>query len=139
MNTALSPDENTLLDAVYFSNEEGSNASATGFFITGQTYFGEYHGDDPNHPIPSMVVHGVEQAVNDNACGRATVVHGNEWVLERGPSAGMGLMSDGCWMVDYAIIELLLGKVAGSVTQGGAAMFVYGPREAVLSSDYYCR
>jgi hypothetical protein len=137
-NTIEGGNRNTILNVHYFSNDHDSNASSTGFFITGRRYIGENHGHDRKHPLPSMALYGVEPGVNDNVCGRSVVVHGNDDIADSGPHAGMHRMSSGCFMLDYKYVEEFITIVEGSASEGGAAMFAYGPREASLPNDFYC-
>lgn len=60
--------------ATSFSNNPSSNKSSPGFYITGETYNGK-HGY-------SLKLNGVEKGINDNAYGRAIVVHGADYVNE---------------------------------------------------------
>ncbi|MGZ3711112.1 MAG: murein L,D-transpeptidase catalytic domain-containing protein, partial [Bdellovibrionota bacterium] len=59
---------------------------------------------DPKHPTYSLVLQGVETDVNDNACTRATVIHGTTKISESGKDAGVHLMSSGCPMVSYQAV-----------------------------------
>jgi hypothetical protein len=135
-----------------------SNATATGLFIAGNDYYGHYNGakkevtkktrkgrkytvqvmEDPRHPKHSLVLYGVEADINDNACERATVIHGTTKISESGKNAGVHLMSSGCPMVDYHAVEHIVERLHGDADQGGAAILAYGPREAQLDDDYYC-
>lgn len=142
----------------FFSNKPNSNATATGLYVAGTPYRGRYDGPtkevtkknkkgkkrvvkvkvDPKHPKPSLVLHGVEADVNDNACIRATVIHGTTKISENGKEAGVHLMSSGCPMVDYKAVSRIVDHVKGAKDKGGAAILAYGPREAALDDNYYC-
>ncbi|MGE3261734.1 MAG: murein L,D-transpeptidase catalytic domain-containing protein [Bacteriovoracia bacterium] len=141
-----------------FSNKPNSNATATGFYIAGHAYVGKYDGpkiekvkklkngktktitvkEDPKHPKFSLVLHGIEPEVNDNACNRATVIHGTSKISEAGKNEGVHLMSSGCPMVDYRAVNRIVESLKGERDQGGAAILSFGPREAALDDDYYC-
>jgi hypothetical protein len=94
--------------------------------------------DDPKHPAYSLVLQGVETDVNDNACARATVIHGTSKISESGKEEGVHLMSSGCPMVDYRAVNHIIEKIHGTESQGGAAILSFGPREAALDDNYYC-
>lgn len=138
-NTIPAPYANTVLNAKYLSNVINSNASASGFYITGEQYYGEWQGPDPQHPLHSLYLHGMEPGVNDNSCERATVFHGNQGLHESGPEIGMNRMSSGCFMLAYEVTDSVIARIRGPDAAGGAAMLVYSPREARLDEDYYCR
>ncbi len=126
LNTHLSYNKNSIKDAVYFSNEIDSNASSSGFFIAGLEYLGKFGR--------SLILHGLEEGINDNACERAVVIHKYSLM---GKSKAHS-MSSGCLMVDKAYINesinLLEGKSdiakEGALEKGGGLVFVYGPRES---------
>lgn len=138
-NTRLEPNKNTILTSRYFSNVKDSKASSTGFYVTGEKYYGENTGSDPNNPKHSMYLHGVEKGINDNSCARVTVIHGSEFVREKGTNQGMKRMSSGCFMVDFDYIEQLHDLIKSPDEHGGTALLTYGAREAALSDDYYCK
>jgi len=58
--------------ARYFSNKPGSLKSSLGFFVTGDTYEGEY-----GH---SLYLYGMDKGFNDRAKARGIVVHGAHYV-----------------------------------------------------------
>lgn len=136
-NRTLRQNQNSLDWVKYFSNEEGSNASPSGLFITGKGYQGIWKG--PKGDKYSMVLHGIEPGVNDMSCERTIVMHGNQNVRERGFSKGAREMSHGCFMVDYNIVNQMVGRLMGTNNQGGAYFFAYGPREAEMDASAYCR
>lgn len=135
-NKQLRPQKNNLDWAKYFSNEEGSRASATGLYITGQAYQGNWKG--PKGDKFSMVLHGVEGGINDMACERTIVMHGNEDIRESGWKKGARQMSAGCFMVDYNLVNRMVSRLRGSERAGGSVFFVHGPREEALDSSAYC-
>ncbi|GAA3941702.1 murein L,D-transpeptidase catalytic domain family protein [Hymenobacter algoricola] len=57
-----------------FSNQNGSEMSSLGFYVTGNTYSGK-HG-------LSLKLNGLDPGYNTNAGTRAVVVHGAEYVCE---------------------------------------------------------
>lgn len=136
-NKKLRPMKNSLDWAKYFSNEEGSKASATGLYITGKSYQGHWKG--PKGDKFSMVLHGVEPQVNDMACERTIVMHGNEDIRESGYRKGARQMSNGCFMVDYKLVNKMVRRLQGSANAGGSVFFVYGPREAAMDASAYCQ
>ena len=143
-NQTLSRGKNSVLDIEYFSNVLGSNASSTGFYITGQIYQGSWVG--PRGDKFSLVLHGISRQKNDNACERLVVVHGNAYVKESGTSEGVRRMSSGCFMLDYDHVNEVVDKIRGGggeyfpgeAMTGGAVFFTYGPAEAALPKNYYC-
>ncbi len=56
----------------YFSNKHGSLQSSLGFFVTGDTYNGEYGY--------SLYLFGMDEGFNDKATARGIVVHGAHYV-----------------------------------------------------------
>jgi hypothetical protein len=56
----------------YFSNKPGSLKSSLGFFVTGDTYNGEYGY--------SLYLYGMDQGFNDKAKERGIVIHGAPYV-----------------------------------------------------------
>ena len=55
-----------------FSNRTSSHQSSLGFYVTGNTYYGE-HG-------LSLKIEGLDRGFNDNARRRNIVIHGSEYV-----------------------------------------------------------
>ena len=123
INTHLSKNKNSVKYARYFSNEPGSNAPSSGFFTSGVEYEGKFGR--------SMVLHGLEKGINDNACERAVVVHKHLMVTQ----SQAFVLSSGCAMVskDYinTVINLLEGteNTDNGVQTNGGVVFIYGPRE----------
>lgn len=114
----MSPKANSVLKAVHFSNALGQNASVGGFYLTGGEYPGKYGR--------SLVLHGLEKNVNDNACARAVVIHQNHLVNDRGTN----IMSSGCPMVSDRRIDAVVGAL-----KGGALIYMHSPREEALSAE----
>lgn len=112
------PPGNSILRAVYFSDVPGMNASVGGFFLTAEEYKGMYGR--------SMVMHGLERDVNDNACVRATVVHKSSYISDQATR----LMSSGCPMVAPHRLNYIVDTL-----KDGALMYIFTPVEAALSDD----
>ena len=116
------PFKNSVRWAKYFSNKPGSRASSTGFFLAGQEYHGKFGR--------SLVLHGLEPDINDNACRRAVVIHKHFLVTKRRAY----VMSSGCPMVSRSninpVINALKGKQNGMLLEeAGGLVFIYGKRE----------
>lgn len=76
-----------------FSNRPGSNASSSGSFLIGDTYFGK-HGR-------SRRLHGLDPE-NDQALARAIVIHSADYVSEgQARTAGRVGRSQGCFTVSH--------------------------------------
>lgn len=110
------PKKNSVLKVVHFSNQVGSNASAGGFYLSGQQYFGQWGN--------SLVLHGLEGGVNDNSCERATVIHRSASVT----ATKVNAMSSGCPMVPVNKIDQVVKDL-----YEGTVVYVYTPGEAALS------
>lgn len=119
-NTQFSdnPKRNSILKVAHFSNTPNSNATAGGFFLTGQEYDGAYKR--------SLVLHGLEKDVNDNACFRTTVIHKSSMITETATKR----MSSGCPMVAQTKIAYVLKAMSE-----GALLYAYTPAEAALGAD----
>jgi hypothetical protein len=111
--------------AKYFSNDFGSNASASGFYLAGGEYYGKWDR--------SLILHGLEKNINDNACQRATVIHAHKMVSK----SKAYIMSSGCPMVAPTYLDHVINIMKapeGKFT--GGLVFVYGPREKKWSPEY---
>jgi hypothetical protein len=123
LNTELSQNKNSVLQARYYSNEINSNAPSSGFFVAGMEYDGKFG--------QSLTLHGLESQVNDNACERAVVIHKHLLVSEKKAR----VLSSGCPMVskNYIdhVIKLLRAPVSesGEELGSGGVVFIYGERE----------
>lgn len=101
--------------ATRFSNKASSHQSSLGFYVTGNTYYGQ-HG-------LSLRLNGVESGINNQAQRRNIVVHGASYIGEKYlvKSKYMG-RSYGCPAVpkeeSSKIIELI---------EGGTCLFIYHP------------
>lgn len=118
------PLKNSVKWAKYFSNTPGSNAPSSGFYFAGQEYQGKFGR--------SLVLHGIEPGINDNACDRAVVIHKHLLVTKRRAY----VMSSGCPMVSYSninpVIDAMKGVQSGiKLEEPGGLVFIYGPREKI--------
>lgn len=122
-NRKVSENKNSVLHAKYFSNEVGSNAPSSGFFLAGQEYEGKFGR--------SLILHGLEKGVNDNACDRAVVIH-KHMLVSRNKAY---VLSSGCPMVSPKILDhivtLLRGKTGEDIAFEGAGspVLIYSERE----------
>lgn len=112
------PPMNSIRQAVYFSNEPGMNATAGGFYLTGEKGSGRYGR--------LVVLHGLERGFNDNACNRAVIIHRSGLITAKSTN----IMSSGCPMVSNEEIQPVANAVAG-----GALLYMYTPNEAALPAD----
>lgn len=98
-----------------FSNVHESYKSSLGFYVTAETYFGK-HGY-------SLRLDGVEEGLNNNARGRAIVVHGAEYVsesfIQQNGRLGRSL---GC----LALTKELSKEVIDTI-KNNSCLFVYYP------------
>ncbi|MFT6067824.1 MAG: hypothetical protein ACJAT2_001167 [Bacteriovoracaceae bacterium] len=121
---------NSVRKSKYFSNQKGSNAPASGFYLAGQQYFGKWE--------KSLILNGLEKDVNDNACERAVVIHGHKMVSQN----KVYTMSSGCPMITKKNVDKVVGllKGSGDISRGleksGSVVFIYGPREKKWANDY---
>lgn len=124
INTHLSYNKNSIKWAKYFSNELGSNAPSSGFFVSGVEYEGKFGR--------SMVLHGLETGVNDNACQRAVVIHKHLMVTK----SSARLLSAGCPMISKDYIDHVINLLEGHQNPDngeethGSVVFIYGERES---------
>ena len=143
-NTDKKLNHNTIEEIIYWSNVKNSNASSSGFYITGHMYMGRLNG--PKDDKYSLIIHGINKDLNDNACDRAIVLHGSLNVKESGDDEGVKAMSSGCIMVDYDYVNEIIAIIRGGGGDhfkgedrlGGTLFFSYGNNEALLPSNYYC-
>lgn len=113
----------------HFSNADGSYMSSLGAFTAQETYTG--------HNGYSLRLQGLEPGFNDNARGRAIVIHGAPYVSEALIRAQGRLgRSLGCPAVRPAIARQLIDTL-----QGGSFVFAYYPdsqwlkRSRLLAAD----
>jgi hypothetical protein len=100
-----------------FSNRHGSNASSSGSFVTGDTYFGK-HGR-------SRRLTGLD-ADNNQALSRGIVIHAASYV-DDGMARTQGRIgrSQGCFAVSNAEINGLLARL-------GSGRLLYASKQASL-------
>ncbi len=130
-NDNLRRKKNTVKEIKYYSNKVNSNASSSGLMISGKRYQGRWRGKEGDKW--SMGIYGIEKDINDNVCERSVVMHGNYKVNESGENEGVKVMSSGCFMMDYELINKLVDRV-----EEGAIFFVFSEREKAFSADHYC-
>jgi hypothetical protein len=87
--------------ATKFSNQSGSNMSSVGYYLTGETYYGD-HGY-------SLRLDGLS-STNSNARSRAIVIHGASYVHESNVIQGR---SWGCPAVDMSVRDKVINYLKG--------------------------
>lgn len=101
--------------ATRFSNKPSSFQSSLGFYLTGNTYYGE-HG-------LSLNLEGLEKGINDKARSRRIVIHGADYVsetwLRHSPYMGR---SYGCPAIPKAESSKIINQI-----KNGSCMFIYHP------------
>ncbi len=128
LNFKLRENKNSVKWAKYFSNELGSNAPSSGFFIAGQDYEGKFGR--------SLALFGIEKGVNDRACDRNVVIHKHRLVTENKSY----YLSSGCPMVAPSQIDHVIDLLKGdsdediNLTRAGGLVFIYGEREKAWTS-----
>lgn len=109
--------------ATSFSNQNESNMSSLGFYVTQDEYQGK-HGR-------SLKLQGVDQGYNDNALARSVVMHGADYVSEefirQNGRLGRSLGCPALPMDQYAQII--------DAVNGGTCLFLNGP-DTSYSSKY---
>lgn len=129
-NLKLSKNKNSIKEIKYYSNTINSMASSSGFFIAGQDYQASDFGR-------SLVLHGLEEGINDNACERDVVIHKHFLVTE----SKAFMLSSGCPMVSPKYIDHVINLLRGTSDEemrlqtGGSLVFIYSPREAKWSES----
>jgi hypothetical protein len=100
--------------ATRFSNRVRSFKSSLGFYLTGETYFGQKGY--------SLRLLGVEQGINDNAYSRGIVVHGASYVNED-ISKNFGRLgrSEGCPAIPADMHQSIIEMI-----KNGSCFFIYG-------------
>ncbi len=122
-NTKLSENKNSIRLARYFSNEINSNAPSSGFFVAGIDYEGKFGR--------SLVLHGLEEGINDNACERAVVIHKHAMVS----TSGANILSSGCPMINKSYLNHVINILKAPEDADGSVVFIYGPREAAWETS----
>ena len=109
--------------ATSFSNENGSNKSSLGFFVTENTYEGK-HGY-------SLIINGLEEGINDKAKERAIVIHSagyaNPSVIS---SSGRLGRSFGCPALPEDISTPIIDTI-----KNGTLLFIYANDEGYLEKS----
>lgn len=124
-NTQLEDKKNSIKEIKYYSNEINSMASSSGFFIAGQDFNATDFGR-------SLVIHGLEEGINDNACERDVVIH-SHFLMTKSKAY---VLSSGCPMVSPAKVDHVIDLLRGTsdddmrLKTSGSLVFIYGPREA---------
>lgn len=130
-NTYVSHGRNSGTDmAKKFSNRYNSFQSSPGFYITGDTYYGE-HGY-------SLRLNGKEKGINDNALVRKIVMHSANYVSDNSIRLkGYLGRSLGCPAIPQAIHKPLINTI-----KEGSCLFIYSPdtnyitRSSVLGQPF---
>jgi len=122
INTYVAHGRNSGLEyARSFSNNPSSHKTSLGFYVTGETYYGD-NG-------LSLRVKGLERGFNDKANGRNIVVHGSEYV---GPDF---LRMNGCSGRSYgcpAVPSDEAGEVIDAIKEG-SCLFIYHPTKKYIT------
>ena len=104
-----------------FSNNPSSHKSSLGFYVTGETYYGD-NG-------LSLKIRGMERGFNDKANGRNIVVHGSEYI---GPDFlrmnGFGGRSYGCPAVPADEAPQVIDFI-----KEGSCLFIYHPTKKYIT------
>ena len=111
--------------ATVFSNESETHRSSLGLFVTAETYTGK-NGY-------SLRLDGLDAGFNDNARGRAIVIHGAPYVSDQFAAAHGRLgRSWGCPAISDAVARALIDRI-----KGGSLVFAYYPDERWLQASKY--
>jgi L,D-transpeptidase catalytic domain len=104
-----------------FGNAPESNKSSLGFYET----LGTYNGSNGY----SLRLEGLEPGINDNACRRAIVIHGADYVSE-GLINSMGYLgrSFGCPSLPQHLNKPIIDKI-----KGGSCLFIYSQDKTYIS------
>ncbi len=115
-NTYVSHGRNSGKDmAKRFSNRLNSFQSSPGFYITGNTYYGQ-HGY-------SLRLDGKEKGINDNALLRKIVIHSADYASNNSiKQLGYLGRSLGCPAVPQAVHKPLINTI-----KDGSCLFIYSP------------
>lgn len=109
--------------ARYFSNEPSSLKSSLGFYVTGNTYYGD-HG-------LGMKLMGQEPGYNDKAEARAIVMHAADYVSDDFINQyGKLGRSWGCPAVPVNLHQQIINTI-----KGGSCLFIYYPDKKYLASS----
>lgn len=106
-----------------FSNKPESHKSSLGFYVTGQTYYGQ-HG-------LSLRMLGVEPGINDKALARRIVIHGSSYIgekyLQKNPFSGR---SFGCPAIPAAERDEIINTI-----KEGTCLFIYHPSKQYIAKS----
>jgi len=106
-----------------FSNRANSHQSSLGFYITGNTYYGE-HGF-------SLRINGIDIGFNDKALRRNIVVHGSDYATDDFLQANNILgRSYGCPAVPKEETEAIINTI-----KEGTCFFIYHPSKKYLTAS----
>lgn len=101
-------------EAITFSNIPNSYKSSLGFFLTENTYNGEFGY--------SLRLKGLEEGINSNAAERNIVIHGADYVSKNFiDQFGFLGRTKGCPALPREITSEIINKI-----QGGTVVFVVG-------------
>lgn len=107
-----------------FSNQEGSNKSSLGFYVTEQPIIGPHTGY-------SLQIDGVEKGFNDHAVQREIIIHGAEYATENFiKKYGQLGRSFGCPSVPPEMNKPIIETI-----QGGTCLFLYNPDKDYISKS----
>jgi len=118
--------------ATEFSNEDGSNATPRGFFITGARVNGS---SDPKQRWKfSMKLHGLQKGVNDKSYARAVVMHSFPDVTNDVASSDdvkpslktdpyPFYLSKGCTMVGPKVANEIIDTIKAPNTSSGGSLY----------------
>ncbi len=123
-NTLVAHGKNTGEEfAQSFSNENSSNKSSLGFYVTKETYQGQ-HG-------LSLKLTGEEPGFNDHAEERSIVMHGADYVCESFiAQCGRLGRSFGCPSVPVEMRDKIINTI-----KDGTCLFVYYPDSKYLTAS----
>ena len=108
-----------------FSNQSGSLASCSGFFITAGIYYGK-HGY-------SLSLDGIEKGINDNARKRSIVIHGADYVSQEFINKyGRLGRSWGCPALPVDLSKEIIDCIAN-----GSCLFIYGNDTAYFKNSKF--
>jgi len=107
-----------------FSNDEGSNKSSLGFYITEHPIIGSHTGF-------SLLIDGVEKGFNDHAVQRAIIIHAAEYATENFiKKYGRLGRSYGCPSLPPEMNKPIIDAI-----KGGTCLFLYNPNKDYISKS----
>ena len=106
-----------------FSNSPESHKSSLGFYVTRQTYYGQYG--------LALKIDGLESGINDKANERNIVVHGSDYVGENFIRCNkFNGRSFGCPAIPAKLTTKLINTI-----KNGSCLFIYHPTKNYLSKS----